>query len=37
MILIAYKNQLDRLNLTKIALDFINKNYPQKHILGKFN
>ena len=37
MILSAYKNQLDHLNLTKIASDFINKNDARKHIYGKFN
>ena len=37
MILSAYKNQLDQLDLTKIALDFINKNDARKHIFGKFN
>ena len=37
MILSAYKNQLDQLDLTKIASDFINKNNARKHIVDKFN
>ena len=35
MILSTYKNQLDQLDLTKIASDFINE--ARKHIFGKFN
>ena len=37
MILSAYKNQLDQLDLTKTASDFINKNDARKHIFGKFS
>ena len=37
MALSAHKNQLDQLDLTKIASDFINKNDARKHIFGKFN
>ena len=37
MILSAYKNQFDQLDLTKIVSDFINKNGAWKHIFGKFN
>ena len=36
-ILSAYKNQLDQLDLTKTASDFISKNDARKHIFGKFN
>ena len=32
MDLSAHKNQLDQLDLTKIASDFINKNDARKHI-----
>ena len=37
MILRTYKNQLDQLDLTKIASDFINKNDTRKNIFGTFN
>ena len=37
MILSVYKNQLDQLDLTKIASDFINKNDTRKPIFGRFN
>ena len=37
LILNAYKNQLDQLDLTKTASDFISKNDARKHIFGKFN
>ena len=37
LILSAYKNQLDQLDLTKTASDFISKNDARKHIFGKFN
>ena len=37
MILSAYKNQLDQLDLTKISSDFINKNDARKYISGKIN
>ena len=37
MILSAYKNQLDQIDLTKIASDFVNKNDARKHIFGKFS
>ena len=37
MILSAYKNQLDQLDLTEIASYFINKNDALKHIFGKFS
>ena len=37
MILIACKNQLDQVDLTKIASDFVNKNDARKHIFGKFS
>ena len=33
----ACKNQLDQLDLTKIASDFANKNDACKYIFGKFN
>ena len=37
LILSAYKNQLDQLDLTKTVSDFISKNDARKHIFGKFN
>ena len=37
MTLSVYKSQLDQLDLTKIASDFINKNDARKRIFGKFN
>ena len=37
MILNAYKNQLDQLDLIKILFDFTNKNDTGKHIFGKSN
>ena len=37
MILSEHKNQLNQLDLIKIASDFINKNDARKHIFGKFN
>ena len=37
MIWSANKNQLDRLNLSKIASDFINKKEALKHVFSKFN
>ena len=37
MILSAYKNQLDQLDLTNISSDFINKNDARKHISRKIN
>ena len=37
MILSAYKNYLDQLDLNNVASDFINKNDAHKHIFCKFN
>ena len=37
MILSAYKDQLDQLDLTEFASDFVNKNDARKHIFVKFN
>ena len=37
MILNAYKNQLDQLDLIKILFDFTTKNDTSKHIFGKSN
>ena len=37
MILSAYQNQLDKLDLTKTASDLINENDARKHIFDKFN
>ena len=35
MNLSAYKNQLDQLDVTKIASDFVDKNDAREHIVGK--
>ena len=37
LILSAYKNQLDQLDLAETASDFRNRNEVPKHIFGKFN
>ena len=37
MILSPYKNQLDQLDLTKTASNFLNGNDAQEHIFGNFN
>ena len=37
MILSAYQNQLDKLDITKTASDLINENDARKHIFDKFN